>query len=248
MRTWTPECMEQGALARACVCVYVCMCLVCTGTRCEWQSRDYTMSLGLEHMSTCSSMNITSSRTCPHLINIIIIIIITRSDVWLECSRAYIIVTRVGRAWLECTAVCLSVCVCVCVCVSVCLLYTTYVCWVLQYTSHHCTYKFSHCLSQLLLSDLHLLDVPELIQYKTQLASQCTAVCTVRRPGTGQTSALQSLPLPANPTYVQPVNITWLYHVIPAQYLWSSGLLCHRPSDLELTTWLDSLLRPGSQH
>ena len=47
----------------------------------------------------------------------------------------------------------------------------------------------------------------------TRLASQCTAVCRVRRPSTLPTVVLQPQRLLADTTYARPVDITCLYHV-----------------------------------
>ena len=46
----------------------------------------------------------------------------------------------------------------------------------------------------------------------TRLASQCTAVCRVRRQSTSPTVALRSQRSLADATYARPVNITYLYH------------------------------------
>jgi len=85
-------------------------------------------------------------------------------------------------------------------CVDISTDWQTYVNWQLPTVCHDsCT---------TICTDLTFLNVSN-----TRLASQCTAVCRVRRASTWLTVALQSQRLLADTTYVRPVDITWLYHI-----------------------------------
>ena len=57
-----------------------------------------------------------------------------------------------------------------------------------QYGSTH---KYDRGLSRLLHSELHWLDVPERVQYRTNSGSQCTAACTANHRGASQISVYQ---------------------------------------------------------